>query len=277
MTPPVIGAALTLPDLPTYRDWLITGQRDLEIQDFIRTDLLLGDWQGHVAAIRAVLDGFDGRMGMHGPFIGVPIDNNDPEIGPIITRRYLTALDICAALGATQMVVHSPYTTWDHNNLDDHPRVGDTASARENRIAAVHQVMAPVVRRAEADGVTLVIENIEDIDPRDRQMLADGFGSAAVKLSIDTGHAQYSHGSTGAPPVDYFVTLAGSDLAHVHLQDADGHADRHWAPGRGTVNWHAVFGAISALPVRPHLVLELRHATDIPMAMDYLTREGLAR
>ena len=277
MTPPVIGAALTLPDLPTYRDWLITGQRDLEIQDFIRTDLLLGDWQGHVAAIKAELDGFAGRLGIHGPFIGVPIDNNDPEIGPIITRRYLTALDICAALGATQMVVHSPYTTWDHNNLDGRPRVGNTPSARERRIAAVHAVMAPVVRRAEADGVTLVIENIEDIDPKDRQLLADSFDSAAVKLSIDTGHAHYAHGSTGAPPVDYFVTRAGADLAHIHLQDADGHADRHWAPGRGTVNWHAVFGAISALPVQPHLVLELRHAADIPMAMDYLTREGLVR
>lgn len=275
MTTPTIGAALTLRDLPVYRDWLIAGQRDLEIQDFIRTDLLLGDWQGHVRAIRAALDGFDGRLGLHGPFLNLALDNDDPEIAPIVTGRFLTALDICVALGATQMVVHSPFTTWDYHNFGNNPGRGDRPSAKARKIAAVQAVLAPVVRRAEAEGITLVIENIEDIDPRDRHDLARAFGSDAVKLSLDTGHAQYAHGATGAPPVDYFVTEAGADLAHVHLQDADGYADRHWAPGRGTINWHAVFAALAALPVRPHLVLELRHPADIPAAMDYLTREGL--
>jgi sugar phosphate isomerase/epimerase len=276
MSKPVIGAALTLPDLPAHRDWLIAGQRDLEIQDFIGTDLLLGDWQSRVEAIRAELDGFAGRLGLHGPFVNVPLDNNDPEIGPIITRRYLTGLEICAALGATQMVVHSPFTTWDHQNFGNNPARGETPSARDRKIAAVCEVMAPVVERARNAGVALVIENIEDIDPADRRDLARSLGSDTVKLSIDTGHAHYAHGSTGAPPVDYVVTQAGAELAHVHLQDADGHADRHWAPGRGTVNWHAVFAALAALPVRPHLVLELRNAGDIPAAMDYLVREGLA-
>lgn len=276
MTKPKIGAALTLPNLPAYRDWLIAGQRDLEIQDFIRTDLLLGDWQGHVQAIRAELDGFTGRLGLHGPFVNVALDNNDPEIAPIVTRRYLTGLEICVALGATQMVVHSPYTTWDYNNFENNPARGDAPSARDAKIAAVQDVMGPVVKRAEEEGVTLVIENIEDIDPRDRLELARSFGSENVKLSIDTGHAHYAHGSTGAPPVDYFVTQAGADLAHVHIQDADGYADRHWAPGRGTINWHAVFAALATLPVHPHLVLELRTAGDIPAAMDYLAREGLS-
>jgi sugar phosphate isomerase/epimerase len=271
-----IGAALTLADLPRYRDWLIAGQRDLEIQDFIRTDLLLGDWRSHVQAIRAELEGYEGRLGLHGPFIGVPIDNNDPEVAPIITRRFLTALDICAEMRAVQMVIHSPYSTWDYHNLGNDSATAPGETARELKIAAVHEVMASVVRKAEDLGVTLVLENIEDIDPRDRLLLAQSFSSENVKLSIDTGHAHYAHGATGAPPVDYFVTAAGADLAHVHIQDADGYADRHWAPGRGSINWHAVCAAIAALPVQPHLVLELRHAADIPAAMAFFSREGLA-
>ena len=133
MTTPTIGAALTLPDLPVYRDWLIAGQRDLEIQDFIRTDLLLGDWQGHVQAIRAALDGFTGRLGMHGPFLNVALDNDDPEIAPIVTRRFLTALDICMALGATQMVVHSPFTTWDYHNFGNNPATATNPPPRRAR------------------------------------------------------------------------------------------------------------------------------------------------
>ncbi len=34
-----VGAALMIEDLPTYRRWLIEGQRDLEVQDFLEPDL----------------------------------------------------------------------------------------------------------------------------------------------------------------------------------------------------------------------------------------------
>ncbi|NKX44784.1 sugar phosphate isomerase/epimerase family protein [Roseicyclus persicicus] len=276
MLPLKIGAALMVSHLPTYRDWLIEAQRDLEIQDFFRPEVLLGDWRGLVAEARRQLDGFEGRLGIHGPFYDLPLDTADPEIAPIVSRRYRTAVEAAAALGATQMVVHSPFTTWDWFNFGDHPRRGNAPSDRERKIARTQALLRDAVALAEAEGVTLVIENIEDIDPAYRRDLAASFASDAVRLSIDTGHAHYAHHATGAPPVDYFVTDAGAMLAHVHLQDADGFADRHWPPGRGTVNWHAVFRAIAALPQRPHLVLELRDAADIPAAMTYLTREGLA-
>ncbi|HBG99002.1 MAG: sugar phosphate isomerase/epimerase [Rhodobacteraceae bacterium] len=271
-----VGAALMIEDLPTYRRWLIEGQRDLEVQDFLEPDLLLGDWRATVAKARRLLDGFDGRLGIHGPFYDLPLDIRDPELAPILSRRMVTAVAAAAALGATQMVVHSPYKTWDWYNFGDNPRVGNAPSAAEETIARVQANLAKAVALAETHGVTLVIENIEDIAPGWRRALAASFGSDRVQLSIDTGHAHYAHAATGAPPVDYFVSDAGPMLAHVHLQDADGFADRHWPPGRGTVNWHAVFRAIAALPQRPHLVLELRHAADIPAAMAFLEREGLA-
>lgn len=275
MLPLKIGAALMVAHLPSYRDWLIEGQRDLEVQDFLRPEVLLGDWRALVAEARAHLDGFEGRLGIHGPFYDLSLDMADAEIAPIVTRRFVTGVDAAAALGATQMVIHSPFTTWDWFNFGDNPRSGNRPSAFEAKMDRVLALLAPAVARAEAEGVTLVIENIEDIAPGFRRELATRFASDAVRLSIDTGHAHYAHCATGAPPVDYFVTDAGAMLAHVHLQDADGFADRHWPPGRGTVNWHAVFRAIAALPQRPHLVLELRDAADIPAAMAYLEREGL--
>ncbi|MBF9059868.1 TIM barrel protein [Rhodobacterales bacterium HKCCSP123] len=276
MLPLKIGAALMVADIPAHRDWLVEGDRDLEVQDFFRPEVLLGDWRGLVALAKRHLDGFGGRLGIHGPFYDLAIDTADAEIAPIVARRYVTAVEAAASLGATQMVIHSPFTTWDWFNFGDHPRAGNTPSALEAKTARVHALLRDAVALAETHGVTLVIENIEDIAPGYRRDLAQSFASDAVRLSIDTGHAHYAHCATGAPPVDYFVTDAGALLAHVHLQDADGFADRHWPPGRGTVNWHAVFRAIAALPQRPHLVLELRNAADIPAAMAYLEREGLA-
>ena len=133
------------------------------------------------------------------------------------------------------------------------------------------------MKRAEAIGVTLVIENIEDIDPRWRVRLAESFDSKQVRVSIDTGHAHYAHGSTGAPPVDYFVVAAGNMLEHVHLQDADGYADRHWVMGEGTIRWASVFRALGALTSNPRLIIELRDTTRILEAADYLIKAGLAR
>lgn len=272
MTLPVIGAALMTAELPLYRDWLFDKDRDLELQDFFRPELMLdGAWRPVVEAARATLDGFRGRLGIHGPFWDLPLDAQDPGIRAVVVDRFTTAIEVCSALGATQMVIHSPFSTWDGNNL------GMDSTARRLKLKAVAQTMGPVVDRAREAGVTLVVENIEDTDPEDRKALAAHLGAEVVKLSIDTGHAHYAHGSTGAPPVDYFVRSAGAELAHVHLQDADGHADRHWAIGRGTILWPSVFAALAETGAQPHLVLELRNSAGIPESMAFLEGLGLGQ
>lgn len=271
MTLPVIGAALTNADLVVYRDWILEKDRDLELQSFVDASVLDGDWMTPVQEAKALLSGYQGRLGIHGPFWGFAIGTSDPLVREVVQKRFGQGLDVCAALGATHMVIHSPFTTWDHNNLNG--RLG----AREKLFDRVHQVMDPVVARAETLGVTLVMENIEDIDPRDRAELCASFGSAALKLSVDTGHAHYAHRSTGAAPVDYFIRQAGADLAHVHLQDACGHADRHWQIGQGTILWPSVFAALAALPVQPRLILELEDKAGIPASMDFLAKMGLGQ
>ena len=82
---------------------------------------------------------------------------------------------------------------------------------------------------------------------------------------------------SGAPPVDYYVRAAGEMLAHVHLQDCDGYADRHWSLGEGTIRWHSVFRALAEIDANPRLVLELRDYARIPDSMAYLEREGLGQ
>ena len=122
----------------------------------------------------------------------------------------------------------------------------------------------------------LVIENIGDIDISARVRMAESFDSASVQVSVDTGHAHLCHGSMGAHPVEYYVKAAGRMLQHVHLQDADGHADRHWNIGEGNILWHSVFRAIAALDSDPRLILELRDHGGIPASMRFLEQAGLA-
>jgi sugar phosphate isomerase/epimerase len=270
-TLPILGVALPLAGLRQHRGWILEKQRDLEIQDFFMAEVLNGDWKSVADSIRKELDGYRGRLGLHGPFWGFTIDSKDPDVRDVVRKRMHQGLDVCGYLGATQMVIHSPYTTWSYNNLDDYP------TARQELIERCHDTLKDAVRQAEEIGCTLVIENIEDKDAHARVELARSFGSERVKVSIDTGHANYAHGSTGGPPVDYFVHAAGNALEHVHLQDTDGYADRHWNPGEGNVSWPAVFRALAALTSDPRLILEVRNKDTVRQGCETLERLGLAQ
>jgi sugar phosphate isomerase/epimerase len=270
-TLPVLGVALPLAGIRMHRDWIMEKQRDIEVQDFWPGDVLNGDWKPLADDVKKELHGHTGRLGIHGPFWGFNIASKDPDVRAVVSKRMHQGLDVCAHLGATQMVIHSPYSTWDYNNLDDNP------GSRQLMIELSHASIGDAVRRAADMGVVLVIENIEDKDAHIRVDLARSFESEFVRVSIDTGHANYAHGSTGGPPVDYYVHAAGEMLQHVHLQDTDGYADRHWNPGEGNICWNAVFRALSKLDSHPRLILEVRNKDIVRAGADYLMALGLAQ
>lgn len=264
-----IGACLKAAEIVDHRDWLFDADRDIEIQDFMSHAALTTEFEDRITAAKSALDGHTGRIGIHGPFEGLDIDNKDAELQPLITARLLKALEAADRIGARQMVLHSPYTLWFQNN------VFSWKGYVQNKLERIHDILIPVVKAAEEAGQTLVIENIQDVRPETRRLMVDSFGSNAIALSIDTGHAQLARRMSGAPPVEDFVRDAGDQLAHVHLQDVDGHADRHWAPGEGEIEWTAVFRALGECPSAPHLVLELRNKADIPKGFLALRELGL--
>ena len=267
---PVLGAALTLDMLAFQRDWVLAHQRDVEIQSFASPQWLSGDMTPRLDRARTLLDGHTGRRTLHGPFLGFQIDAADPEVAEVVRRRMLACLDACVALQADQMVIHSPVTTWDHTNHLWEPAQAMIQTER------VRYVMAPVIQRAEDTGITLVLENVEDVDPMARVRLAEALKSPAVAVSLDTGHADYARRLAGAPPVDVFVQAAGKRLQHVHLQDTDGYADRHWHPGEGLLAWRPIFAALARLPVMPRLILEVNDERGLPRGAAHLAALGLA-
>ena len=275
---PLLGAALYLDELtglPGMQDFIREPGRDIEIRDFTAVGALSDSvWPDIAERARAVLAGHRGRIGLHGPFWGFTLDMADPEIRRIVQSRIDTALSALSRVlhgrGGGHMVLHSPYTTW--HGFNRWTNQCDAAGIMER----THATLAPAVARAEAEGIDIVLENCEDIDPTERVALAASFNSPALRVSLDTGHAHYARGATGAPPVDAFVRAAGAALAHVHLQDADGVADRHWQIGKGNIHWPAVFAALGEMPVLPRLILEMADARDVQPSARWLQAQGLA-
>ena len=268
---PVVGAAMTLEIFEAHYALMAEKNRDLELQDFHYPSVLDSDLEPLIERAKKALANYGGRYGIHGPFWDLQLATWDPQVRTIAQNRLQKGIEICEMIGATHMVIHSPYTEWDHNNRMNYP------GAKAGLFDRFHETLAPIVERAYNSGVVLVLENISDIDPFFRVEIAASFKSEALQISVDTGHAQYAHGSRGAPPVDYYIKAAGDALQHVHLQDADGYADRHWALGEGTIRWHSVFRAINALNSDPRLIIEVFKPDAITKSIDYLRSEDLAQ
>jgi sugar phosphate isomerase/epimerase len=269
--------------IPTHIGWLRTNQRDLEIQDASITaiyddkwrhlDRIPGlkdtlphtDWQSLAEESQRVLAGYTGRVSIHGPFTGLPLLTTDRQVRNVVRGRLDQALTFAQALGATQMVLHSPWTFLGGPFIPY-----STPEECDVVIGLVSELLEPVIERAEDIGCMLVIEGVFDKNPKPLLDLVRALGSAHVRASLDTGHA-YIQYLQGGPPPDQWIRETSALLAHVHLQDGDGHVDRHWAPGRGNINWYAIFEALNELDHHPRLIVE---SQDFRTGATWLTDQG---
>jgi sugar phosphate isomerase/epimerase len=267
---PIIGAQVTVLDLPKHRDWLFEKNRDLELPEFCMADILAAP-DPFIDMAKTALDGWSGRLGIHGPFSGFELDTRDKDVRAVVQKRLDQALDVAEKLGATQMVLHSPFDPWDAHNLDNSPR------ERPKRIGAMLDTLGPALKRALDQGVEIVLENIKDVDPAHRAAVVAAADTPALKLSVDVGHAYWAHVSAGAPPVDRYISSAGEALGHVHLQDADGYADRHWCLGEGTIPFAPIFAALAALKGAPRLIVEINEFGRVQEAAAHLAALGLGQ
>jgi sugar phosphate isomerase/epimerase len=267
---PILGAAMEMASLPKYIDWLVEKQRPLEIQDPCLPGVLDGEYKPSAAETRALLNrhGYNGRMGIHAAYSGLDLTSYDPLIKEIIAKRYRQSLEFGAELGATHMVLHSPFS-WFGNAFTNHsPR-----SKRQYIIDAAHAILTPLMPMAEQMGCTFVFEVCYDLNVVPLLDLVRSFNSPLVRLSIDTGHAFVNQQRGGATP-DQWVYEGADILEHVHVQDVDGQADRHWQIGTGNINWYAFFKALRETQANPRLILEI---DEIYASAEWLIAEELAQ
>ncbi len=249
---------------------MVADQRDLEIQDPCAPGVLDEDWRLAARKGRELLktSGYTGRLGIHGAYDGIDLSTRDKKVREVIALRYQQSLEFGAELGATHMVIHSPFMFFGNPFVHYSP-----ASERQYVIEAAHAALENVLPMAEKMGCTLVMEVCYDSNPHPLLELVRSFNSPCVRASLDAGHA-FIMQRIGGPTPDQWVLEMGDLLEHLHLQDTDGHGDRHWPLGDGNVNWRALFRALRTLNHRPRLILEI---ADIIPSANWLAQQGLAR
>ena len=255
-----LGLAVKQPQLERYGDWLMQGERDIELQDLCESaELLDGDWRALARTQAALLQHHKGRVGVHAPFWNLHLDALDPQVRRVTQQRYLQGLAFAEEVGGQWLVLHSPFYFWGHT-LAQHRQT----LAQE--IALAQLTLEPVLERAAEVAVTLVIETMLDRDPTPLLALVASFDSPLVRLSVDTGHVHMNAQHGGLSAQGWLSQTGQSQpaqsqptplLGHVHLQDNDGSADEHLAPGAGTVHWPGVLRSLRATTTDPYLILEV--------------------
>lgn len=245
-----LGAAMPLSAVEQHREWLFEG-RDLELQDPVSGELLDGDWRARAQQTRQILEGFTGRLGIHGPFWGLTLMPRDPAVRELTVRRLGQGLAYAGEIGATHMVVHSPFDFFGHPLVTHTPITG-----LNEQLGIVQDVLAELLPKAEQAGCTLVMENIRDTNPTPLLTLARQVNHERLRLSIDVGHA-FLMQRCGGPTPEAWIRSEGDLLAHVHLQDNDAMNDWHWTPGEGQIHWRGVLAALATVKSRPRLILEV--------------------
>lgn len=112
----------------------------------------------------------------------------------------------------------------------------------------------------------ICLENYVDECPEMMAALCDAVADPRFTLCLDTGHAACN----SARPVAEWIKTLGARIRHVHLHNNDGQWDRHWPPGRGTLDMRAILRDLLELAAPETIVLEC----DLPESVAWLRETG---
>jgi sugar phosphate isomerase/epimerase len=85
--------------------------------------------------------------------------------------------------------------------------------------------------------------------------LIERTGAANLGLNFDPSHL------FPAGDMPHYVVLAlGDRIFNTHFSDNEGHTNAHWRPGRGKIDWKAIFAALRTIGYCGPITLELEDA-----------------
>lgn len=151
----------------------------------------------------------------------------------------------------------------------------------EATYAALLRTFRAVVAEAERLRVPLEVENMNLLPPEaeirylgttveELKVVFDAIESPYLGLAMDVGHAHLLPGG-----IEPYIDAFGDRIGGLHLHDNDGVVDRHWALGRGTVDWKRVFEQLREIGYDGSATIELSNQEHAAASMEHLRAIGI--
>ena len=191
---------------------------------------------------------------LHGAFIDVNPASGDPAFRELSRRRCRESCALAAALGAEQVVFHSsafPFLR------------GGYLENWADLCAAFYMELVE-----EYSGLTLCIENSQDLDPEPLKALMKRARNG-VGVCLDIGHAHYS-----GTPLETWFDVLGPSIACLHLSDNMGRFDDHLPLGDGGIDWALADRLYQGLGKELPMTLEVGGLQGVEKSLAFLRRNG---
>lgn len=204
--------------------------------------------QGHRELAKALKDNGLGAA-VHLPFLGLAPGSADKNLRRQSVDCLLKAAEIAAIYEADHLIGHPEFRAA--------PGQADWRAAGrpgEDWLDKSQKAWEEVLNATEA---RLYLENTEDQSPEAILSLLTRLPERAA-MCFDVGHWYCAaHGRDRQNLAEWLTPIAQSArLAHLHLHDNDGEADRHWALGRGGIDFTEYFTLLKQYRLRPAFTLE---------------------
>lgn len=186
-------------------------QLGVELQDFAKPNLELGEIARLVEKYKQVLQDFTLPLAMHGPYLDLKPLSPDDQIKNVTYAKYKRTIEIASELNVDTLVLHSQINPW----LNLHDKTFYHQAYREF-------FKSVLIEAGGFDG-TIVLENIFENDPQQLKLLIDGIDLPNIKVCLDIGHAQI-HNHTKLN--DWIQTL-GNTIHYVHVHTNNRIHDLH--------------------------------------------------
>jgi sugar phosphate isomerase/epimerase len=208
------------------------------------------DWETRFAMHKAIRDQFQGPVAIHGPFIGMEYAHIDQLIRDAVSRRLDMTFDVAVKLKADRVVLHSGHK----------PEI-DIFQLQDSWLKGCVEFWQREIHRWANAGIEIVLENVLEKQPDPLVELVNQVDNLFLGLCMDIGH-QHAYSEWDALE---WVRRMDQRLYHVHLHDGERMGDRHWAMGRGTIDFEPFLAAITQHVPRATISLEVEDRMEVKM------------
>jgi sugar phosphate isomerase/epimerase len=177
---------------------------------------------------------------LHGPFMDLSPGGVDRKVKEVTSDRFLKTIALGRHFKPKAIVFHPGYEKWKFD--------GDVNLWLKSSL----ETWRPLVKEAEASGLTLAIENVFEETPDSLRALLEEIDSPRFRLCFDTGH----HHVFSKTPLPLWLETLGRFLVEVHLHDNHREMDDHLPMGEGSFDFDQFFGLLSKMKLNPIYTLE---------------------
>lgn len=197
---------------------------------------------------------------LHGAFLDVTIFSMDEKIRTISEFRIRQSMDIASRIGAKSVIIHTNYVP---TFLDD--------DYENSWVDKNYKFLTKLLK--DYPDINIYMENMFDITPDMLTRLAERLKDYSnFGVCLDYAHLNV-FGSKEISPEEWVNKLAPY-IKHVHINDNDKIKDRHWALGKGSIDYGEFLDYYNKNFPEATVLIEVKGIDKIRESLNYLIEKS---